>query len=274
MSSLLGDRIALSWQLWDTPYGEIFDAITPDFEKQQTFKRALSAYKVAILVGQYEKNPAMAKILIDYVKNGGTLVMNARQLTEDYPEDFTGIKAGGEFKTPDGYVFTELKPVTARVLCREENKIVYTSNEYGKGRLIIGAPHYLVPDFGAEEANSALQAMRSGQWKFKYVKDLMDCITPGLLPVKVEGDIQYGVNKVAGGWWLYLFNNKGVTKFADSAATFDPRKRATVSGRSDKLGPCRVTDLVSGEAVAGRTGSFRMDIDPGTFRILKLEPKP
>ena len=43
----------------------------------------------------------------------------------------------------------------------------------------------------------------------------MDCIAPGLLPVKVEGDIQYGMNKAAGGWWLYLFNNKGVTKFAD-----------------------------------------------------------
>jgi hypothetical protein len=47
-----------------------------------------------------------------------------------------------------------------------------------------------------------------------------------------------------------------------------------VSVEPDRLGPCRVTDLVNGEVVGRRTGGFKMDIDPGKFRILKLEPKP
>ena len=47
--------------------------------------------------------------------------------TDDYPEEVTGITPGGEFKAPAGYSFTELKPDTAKVICRDRDKIVYRS---------------------------------------------------------------------------------------------------------------------------------------------------
>ena len=61
----------------------------------------------------------------------------------------------------------------------------------------------------------------SGEKTFPVVQDLIRRLRDELLPVKVEGDVQWGVNKVEakgrgreGGWFVWMMNNKGVTKYA------------------------------------------------------------
>jgi hypothetical protein len=48
------------------------------------------------------------------------------------------------------------------------------------------------------------------------------------MPVKVEGDIQWGVNKTKDGWLVWLINNKGVVKFAGEPEELDPKAASTV----------------------------------------------
>ena len=65
------------------------------------------------------------------------------------------------------------------------------------------------------------KSIASGEKTFPVVQDLIRRLQDELLPVKVEGDVQWGVNKVEakgrgreGGWFVWMMNNKGVTKYA------------------------------------------------------------
>jgi len=49
------------------------------------------------------------------------------------------------------------------------------------------------------------------------------------IPVKVEGDVQWGVNKTANGCLVWLINNKGIIKFIGEPQELDPTKTARVS---------------------------------------------
>lgn len=76
------------------------------------------------------------------------------------------------------------------------------------------------------------------------------------MPVTVEGDIQWGVNRTQGGWLVYLINNKGVVKFADEPESFDAARTAHVT----------VTLNASGERQS-------VDVAPGDFALLTFKAR-
>jgi hypothetical protein len=53
------------------------------------------------------------------------------------------------------------------------------------------------------------------------------------LPVQVDGNCLYGVNRTAGGYLIWIFNNDGVEKYCDEPERFDMSKTtaATVTCR-------------------------------------------
>jgi hypothetical protein len=261
----------------NNPFGDIFDAITPDFEKKESFKRCLPNYKVAILAGEYAENPAMEEILKDYVKNGGTLVINVKQLNRNYPESFTGIKMNGAVSGKENYIIEKVELKGAEAIRRDsEGNVIFTKNKYGKGSVIVTTQHYFTPWYGddkkgqkrAEEAISL-----SGSIKFDDIEVLYSSLSADLLPIRVYGDIQYGLNKTQDGWILYLINNKGVTKFGDKQQVLDP-SGSLVKVDLYKLGVAgnaKVAELLSGENIIVNNNKFEITVGAGDLAILKIK---
>ncbi len=265
-------QLGVEITLKNSKYGDIFDALTPDFEKSEAFAKALPAYKAAILIGEYSPQPNMVQVLVDYVQDGGTLILNTKHLNLSFPDRFTGVRVNGEF-TADNYRFSNLEPDGAEVLYADSQKRpIFTRNKFGRGHVIVGAPHFLTPyydDSNETVANTALGETLSGKQKFPYIEWLLTRLTAETLPAIVKGDIQYGFNRTSTGWWLYLFNNKGVIKFAQKPQSFDPAATTEVTVDMSKIKPESVTDLVSGENFSG--DQLKITIEPGKFRILEIK---
>ncbi|MCD4824582.1 MAG: carbohydrate-binding family 9-like protein [Phycisphaerae bacterium] len=196
------------------PFGDMFDVLTNNAESE-----VLSTYGAAMLVGNVEMNGYFVQRLIKYVENGGTLIINARQINGRLPEKFLGCKVTKKrgrgkiaFSNLDKSVIVErkpfnfqyLKPTTATTLVSlvEGNKKtvpLVLSNKYGKGRVIVTAPDYL------KESGSKTQML-------KLFSHLMRRLNSELLPVAVEGNVEYIVNRNKSGWVVTLINNEGVYK--------------------------------------------------------------
>ena len=85
------------------------------------------------------------------------------------------------------------------------------------------------------------------------LRELLLKIQDETMPVKVEGDIMWGVNRTSKGWLLWLVNNKGVKSFIGSPEEFDAKRTAHV------VATCKAT----GE-------KFTADVPPGEFRLIEI----
>jgi hypothetical protein len=270
--------------LFNSPYGDIYDVLTPDAPSQKSFTGALDAYKAAIMLGEYKTNKKMAVELITYVKNGGTLLINIKQLNNFFPTFFSGIKrtgksgfAGNEiisvvdgqkFNLLEKYKIEKLKLAGAKVLLKDNNKnIIATVNKFGKGKVIVTSPDYLVP---ALEKNSVTSALQGKQ--FPFAKYFLSKIVEEVLPLAVEGDIEYGVNKIKKGYLLYLINNKGITKFVDTKQAINKNKRAKVKINFRKLRTLNVTDMLTGKFIkVDANNSIELFVEPGNLKVVKVQ---
>ncbi len=252
------------------PYGDLFDALTPDFPDQSSFRRIIPDYKAAILLGEYPNQPDMEKILIDYVKNGGILVLNTRQLTPGFPESFTGIRLTGKNQLKKGYRIDQIELAGAKVIQADPDGLpLFTRNQFGKGSVIVTTPQFMIP----ETDNWQKQAISAstGRLKFPHIEQLMKMLCAEVCPVKVDGDVKFGLNKTASGWWLYLFNNKGVMKMDGEPEKLDPARTAKVKIDFDKLQVGKVKELRSGRETAVHDNRLELEIGPGDFMILDLK---
>ena len=260
--------------LRNSPYGDIFDILTPDFPDQSSFRGILPAYKVAVLIGEYPEHPEMAASLQEYVRNGGTLVLNARHLEKNFKADFTGVTPCGVAGHDGAYVLEKLELSGASsILSDSSGNALFTSFRYGKGNVIVAAPHWLVPDFddSGDLGDYILSDTENGKMHFKYIQALLQQICRETLPIRVHGDIQYGLNKTPTGWWIYLFNNEGIQKFTDTPETFDPAKKATVSIDLGALQPKRIVELISGKPVSAPGNRIETEVNPGRYQLLQIE---
>ncbi|MBQ9338246.1 MAG: hypothetical protein IJS14_13220 [Lentisphaeria bacterium] len=258
--------------LRNSKYGDIFDVLTPDFPDPTALRKTLPAYKVAILSGGYEKHPAMAEALREYVRNGGTLVLNTVQLNNFDPA-FTGVKLTGKTVKDDGYVLDKVELAGAKVLSAlPDGTPVFTAFDQGKGRVIVATPRWLVPDFedGSEESKKVLGQTASGIRQFKYTRELLDKILEEVLPIEVSGDVLYGLNKTKDGWLIYMINNKGINKYTDTPAEFDSKQTSKVTVNLKAIQAGKAHDLCSGEDFPISGGKFTASVAPGRYRILKL----
>ena len=256
------------------PYGDVFDAVTPDFPKQDSFRRALPNYPVALLIGDYGHNPEMAEILVNYVKNGGNLILNINHLKETLPADFAGLQRTGKILVKDHYIIEEVKLAGAKSIRSDADGIMlFTQKEHGKGSIIVGLQHWLTPWYGetTAEQNMALQKTALGEpMRFPEMEWLLKKLSQELLPVSVEGNIQYGLNRTKDGWLLYLINNSGVIKFADKAQALDPNGQ-NVRIHVRKLAAESIFELLTKEKLEVQNGKLEINVPSGDLRILKIQ---
>ena len=112
--------------------------------------------------------------------------------------------------------------------------------------------------------------MLTGRLKFPTIERTLDALQRDLFPFAVTGDCQFGANKTKNGWWLWVFNNKGVRKFADTFETIDHSKDAVVEVEFTKTAVAPVTELMSGRRVEVKGGKFTFAIPAGDFAVFEI----
>lgn len=254
--------------LFNSPYGDVFDVLNPDAPAEDPL-RILPAYKAAVLIGDYRENPAMARKLMQYVKDGGTLIVNVTQLNGMFPESFTGVERTG-FRIPFNTYTVEqvrLSGNTKAVMSDKYGNALLTLHPFGRGNLLVSTAEYMLPSGG----NMTMNEILSGSVRFELIEALLSRLVEETLPVRVKGCIQYGVNTLPEGYLVYFFNNKGVTKFTDKREILDAKATSdvTVTLKDGKLRTA--AELLSGKtlAISGNAASVR--VAPGGIAIVRLE---
>ena len=178
--------------LFNSPFGEFCDILSPDVgQRHEDFVRALRTYSRAFLVGWFGKEHLDTAALVEYVKDGGTLYVEQSQ-----------VDAG----------------------------LVPASVPDAKGSLVV-VPSFLPESLRREDVPwwpDRIGKLASGEETCPVIRDLLMKAQEELLPVKVEGDIQWGVNRTGKGWLVWLINNRGVTKYALEPEIVDPSETRTV----------------------------------------------
>ena len=275
--------------LSNSPYGDIYDAILPNTPEKPVSLNVLNKYKVAVMLGSYAKDKALAERLMEYVKDGGTLFINVKQLNEFFPESFTGIERTGAIQPVKGDALSlsdnakialpgeyecekiNLKGAKA-VLADSGNNTLASVNNYGKGRVIVATVDYLVPKNDLSKQGDVLGSFVFGK-EFPLPVYFMKQIVKEVLPLEVKGDIQYGLNKLDDSWLLYLINNKGVTKFVDKIQSVAPSKTAKVEVFLKDLQSSGITELREQKVITldEKRNSFTIEVPPGEVKVIKIK---
>ena len=179
--------------LWNSEFGEIGDAVCPDAgQPHGDFLAALRCYPVAVMVGWFPKDKTDVAAIAEYVEGGGRLYVTRSHV---------------------------------------ESGLAPSAGRHGRGSVVViedPVPQEFIDS--ADSYWSAKQkAVAAGRQTFPVYQRLLREIQGEYMPVTVEGDVQWGLNRTAKGWLVWLINNKGVTKYALEPQQLDQSATAHVT---------------------------------------------
>jgi hypothetical protein len=171
----------------------------------------LNRYKVIALMGGVVIDDRVRPILQSWVQSGGTLVVNANQVTSA-DQSLLGVTLGGALVSGgasrwslDGTTYTEpsylYKPVTvgsASVLATTGSAPLITANTVGSGRVILTTPEFL-------QSSARNQLLSIGIHLFDWLHEQV-------APAQVSGPpVEYLFNTSSGRLITTVINNSGST---------------------------------------------------------------
>ena len=112
-----------------------------------------------------------------------------------------------------------------------------------------------------------------GEVRYPRLEAALNELQDAYFPFAVDGDCAYGLTAADDHVWLYVFNNAGVTKFADAPEELDASKTTDVKValRSGRGCIRKVTELLSGKDVAVADGaSFGCRLGPGELAVFEI----
>jgi hypothetical protein len=233
MSRELIHRVAYSFnesreisdELGPTPYGDIFDILRLDTPKGAVDLELLKAYPVLFLAGNQRFTTQVKKVLLSYVKAGGTLILNTAMLKgSEFDKAFLGATINpkklvgketictiDKLKLPSGkFTYLALTPNKGtKVLYTVNGKAVVTQSNYGKGRVILCSQEYLL-----EDREIIIDSVRRCKM-LPTAYDLMKRISLEVLPISFKGEklsqqLMYQVNCKKNSYVIALYNNGGL----------------------------------------------------------------
>ncbi|HEY6216751.1 MAG TPA: hypothetical protein VIW74_08785 [Pyrinomonadaceae bacterium] len=252
-------------------FGDIFDVLTAaDAQGSRSkIQSLLPSYRAIVVGGRIEWSSEWIKRLDDYVRNGGTVVLNAAQIKK-LPEEFLGVRLlnstgeahnatcaspGEQSQDLHGGIFRyekiELKGATALISVPTGDPLV-TVNKVGKGSVVFAA----VPDLLGEDERIV-----------PFAAHMLAHVFADAVPLKVTGDVEYLINRTANGWIVTLLNNNGVFKPQQGMAQVDRSAYVTVTiGNQIKS----ATDWLSDAPLLPENGIITVRIPPGGVAIVDI----
>ncbi|HEV2763096.1 MAG TPA: hypothetical protein VGV38_08880 [Pyrinomonadaceae bacterium] len=257
----------------NSAFGDIFDVLVASNEHASS----LSDYRALVVGGRVAWPRGFAERLRDYVRRGGTLVLNAAQ-AEGLPVDLLGVRLTGasaegedaqcllnEESAADlgGHVFRYQKVETrgARpVIQTRGGDALVTVNKVGRGQVVFCA----VPDLLGLDGRISTPSAHA------LVHLLADAA-----PVRVEGDAQRLFNRTPRGWVVTLINNRGVYKPQQGLAHVDRREvvrvRLSLKGKAiESAREWTKDEALTVERPGGGADAVRLDVPPGGVRVVEL----
>lgn len=243
-------------------FGDIFDVLTAD-------KTDLGGYRAVVLGGRVEWTPR----LNDYVRNGGTLVVNAAQIKGVSPQmigvSLTNATAeadsarclspGEDAQDLSGQMFryekVELKGATTLIAAANGDPLV-TVNKVGKGTVVFSA----LADLLGEDERVA-----------PFAAHMLAHVFADATPVQVRGDVEYLINRTSKGWVITLLNNNGVYKTQQGMAQVDRNAYVNVSitVRGEKIQSAN--EWISDAALTVDLDGIKLRIAPGAIAVVELK---
>ena len=290
--------------LYNSAVGDVWDVVMSGAgQSYRQFAEALSPYKAAFVVGSYHQHELFTSSLVDYVEVGGTLFVDAGRLLDgEFPARMAGIdffegksvKAEGGLLAPDGtklgtfdeeyeiYLPTSgegVRPTAARPYLRDsKGTVIAWTHDVGKGRVVTVACRKMQPkhatlltDFNAEfpKVRARLDDILARRVRFPIIDALVRAAQAEALPVSVDGDCQFGVNVTKKGLLVWLYNNRGVTKFNLEEEQIDRSLDAAVTIAPKVAGTCR--DAETGAPLACADGKVTVKVPAGGWRLVSIE---
>jgi len=266
-------------------FGNIFDVLVAGSaplsaagaKESATSINAIDAYRAIVVGGEINWTPAWINKLQEYVRNGGTVVLNAAQV-KGVPVDFLGVRFTGETgeahnatclspnESPQefhGGIFrfdeVELKGAQA-LITTPSNQPLVTVNKVGRGKVVFVGVHDLL---GEDERLPP------------FVAHLLVHLAADATPVHVDGDVEYLVNRNERGWVVTLFNDNGVFKPQQGLAQVDPSASVQVKLSLRDAPVSSANEWTSDQAIAiqkqvNQPDSVTVNIAPGGIAVVEL----
>ncbi len=237
----------------------------------------LGSYSAVVVGGQIDWSAQWIQRITDYVKSGGTVVLNAAQI-KNLPPELVGVRLTGVTAEADNarclstgeapqnlsgqmfrYEKLELKGALALITSDNGDPLV-TINKVGKGTVVFAA---LVDLLGEDERITSFAA------------HMLAHVFAKATPIKVTGDVEYLINRTTDGWVVTLINNNGVYKPQQGMAQVDRSAivTATVGLSSQEIKSA--VDWINEKSidVKGQNGRsvVSISIPPGGVSIVELK---
>ncbi len=205
-------------------FGDVFDVLVADPTPRLPISASpLDPYRGIVVGGHIEWSTQWIQRLEDYVKSGGTVLLNAAQI-KGLPANLIGVRVTGASAEADNarclspgeapqdlsgqmfrYEKVELKGAQALITSDTGDPLVAV-NKVGKGTVVFSA----VADLLGEDDRIT-----------PFAAHMLAHVFADATPIKVTGDVEYLVNRNSTGWVVTLFNNNGVYKPQQGMAQVD-----------------------------------------------------
>ena len=275
-----------------TPYGDLYDILRLDTPNGPLPLDLLNNYKVLFLVGEHRLDASAVSRLQEYVKLGGTLIVNAAQMQE-LDAAFTGVVKGrtatfsamsdmkGKVFRSGAFKATVLKLQGAAPLYTAKSDCLGAVNSYGKGKVITLGAHWLLENGQTDDGNDVRKKL------LPVAADLMEKLLPGLTPFKLEGagvkeNLAWQLNRKGDNWVMAIYHNGGITETSPShpyyngPEEFDLKKSVLCRIRIPRE-ITQAVSLLSGKKCYfsdDRNGAFlEVALTPGNVEILEFSGK-
>ena len=137
------------------------------------------------------------------------------------------------------------------------NDALVTINKFGRGKVVFVA----VPDLLGEDERLP-----------PFVAHLLAHLATDATPFKIEGDVEYLINRNTRGWVVTLFNDNGVFKPQQGLAQVDRSAVATAKITMRAEGIASAVEWTSDRPVATDKNSVTVSIPAGGIAVVELVP--
>lgn len=250
--------------LTNAPYGDVFDVITDNASVE-----VLSSYGVLWPLGNMIIKGDTRERLVQYVKAGGILVLNAN-LAKEFPPQFLGLRLesitqiAAQIQTGLAALPPIAAPYTYRVMTPSRNTEILawtdtgapllTWRNTGDGLVIVAAT-----DSWLDERGHLLP----------LVPGLLRAFADAFLPVQQLADVQMFLNRGPDGWTIALINNNGVAKVPTLVPAVDPAQAADCVLHFKKGVPLQFLSYRGEFRWNNRANGLHTRLQPGEVAVVK-----
>jgi hypothetical protein len=261
-------------------FGDIFDVlVASDSTKGKADSSPLADYRAVVGGGDVAWSPQWVERLSAYVKSGGTVVVNPSQ-SKGLPAELLGVNVTTETLETDNarclaagesgqnlrgqmfrYAKVELKGARTLIATESGDPLV-TINKFGKGSVVFAA---LADLLGEDERITPFAA------------HMLAHIFADATPIKIDGDVEYLVNRNENGWVVTLINNQGVFKPQQGLAQVDRRAYVNVTLSAPGMTITKALNWIgdTDQEVKNRNGRSEVEVSiaPGGVAIIEIRTR-